>query len=347
MRALRAAMTVVLFSQLPGVMSLARASGPEIQGSGSQYCSSTAALLLRACGFDTEDTYWTTVAKCTNIEDAQDRAECMSDAQDTKNEGTEECQAQYATRLAACQLLGEDRYDPDIDPSAFEHNSGNLRNPNRYFPLSVGYRWVYRSGHERNTVEVLDRTKKIDGVNCVVFRDLVSVDGSLHEATDDWYAQAEDGTVWYFGEEVKNYETFAGDRPAAPELVSIDGSFKAGREFDKPGIIFLSAPAKGDVYLEEFSLGNAEDVTEILSTTYAFGADAELDHLVPKHLATRFCNHDCVVSKNYSLLEPNVFARKYYAPGIGVFLEVEVTTGEVVALTDCNFDSRCANLPNQ
>jgi hypothetical protein len=37
----------------------------------------------------------------------------------------------------------------------------------------------------------------------------------------------------------------------------------------------------------------------------------------------------------------------YYAPGIGVFLEVEVTTGEVVALTDCNFDVRCANLPQR
>jgi hypothetical protein len=101
------------------------------------------------------------------------------------------------------------------------------------------------------------------------------------------------------------------------------------------------------VYLEELSLGNAEDVTEILSTTYAFGVDSELDHLVPRVLATRFCNRDCVVSHNYSLLEPNVFARKYYAPGIGVFLEVEVTTGEVVALTDCNLDAGCANLPKQ
>jgi hypothetical protein len=184
-------------------------------------------------------------------------------------------------------------------------------------------------------------------VHCVVFRDLVYLDGVIHEATDDWYAQAQDGSVWYFGEEVKNYETFAGDRPRAPELVSIDGSFKAGRELDKPGIIFLNAPAKGDAYLEEFSLGNAEDVTEILSTTYSFGADQTLDHLVPKALAMQFCNHDCVVTKNYSLLEPNVFARKYYAPGVGVIAEVEVTTGEVVALTDCNFDSRCANLPKR
>jgi len=33
------------------------------------------------------------------------------------------------------------------------------------------------------------------------------------------------------------------DRPRKPELVSIDGSFKAGREGDKPGIIFSAVPA--------------------------------------------------------------------------------------------------------
>jgi hypothetical protein len=307
-------LTVVLFAQLSGP---GRAAAPAAaQTSGGQYCSSTAASLLRACGFETDDTYWTTIAKCTNLTDAQERAECMSDAEDTKIEGSQECQAQYATRLGACRLLGEDRYDPEIEPSAFERNYSNLRNPNRYFPLTIGNRWEYRSPHELNTVEVLDRTKRIEGVTCVVFRDLVFADGTLHEATDDWYAQADDGNVWYFGEEVKNYETFTGDHPKAMELVDIEGSFKAGRELDKPGIIFLNSPTKGDVYLEEFSLGNAEDVTEILSTTYSFGTSPELDQLVPRTLITRFCNRDCVVTKNYSLLEPGIFARKYYAPGM-------------------------------
>jgi hypothetical protein len=36
-------------------------------------------------------------------------------------------------------------------------------------------------------------------------------------------------------------------------------------------------------------------------------------------------------------------ARKYYAPGIGVFLEVEA--GEVNRLVGCNVDPRCATLP--
>ena len=61
-------------------------------------------------------------------------------------------------------------------------------------------------------------------------------------------AQAKDGAVWYCGEETASFDTFRGDRPQTPELVSIDGSFKAGRDGDKPGIIFQRAPAPGQVY---------------------------------------------------------------------------------------------------
>lgn len=32
------------------------------------------------------------------------------------------------------------------------------------------------------------------------------LDGRIHEVALDWYAQADDGAVWYFGEDVFNYE---------------------------------------------------------------------------------------------------------------------------------------------
>jgi len=51
------------------------------------------------------------------------------------------------------------------------------------------------------------------------------------------------------------------------------------------------------------------------------------------------------VTRNFSLLEPGVSSRKYYASGIGFFLEVNPATGEVLQLVDCSFDSRCADLP--
>jgi hypothetical protein len=309
------------------------------------FCSETANLVFRACGHEAEDDFLIASAKCVNISDNAERTECKADATATRSEDRQLCQDQLAGRLNACEKLGEGRYDPDFDPADFDKDFSNLPNPNPYFPLRIGNRWEYHGAGEVNTVEILNRTKLIDGVRCVVVRDLVSKKDFLVEATDDWFAQAKDGNVWYCGEEVKDFETFNGDRPKLPELVSIDGSFKAGREGDKPGIIFLAEPQTGKVYIEEFSLGNAEDVTEVLTTTYSYGKFPQLDRFVPRNLAKFLCSGDCVVTKNFSLLEPGIFARKYFAPGIGFFLEVNPDTGETVRLVKCNFDSRCGRLP--
>jgi len=64
-----------------------------------------------------------------------------------------------------------------------------------------------------------------------------------------------------------------------------------------------------------------------------FGKDPELDELVPRKLAKLLCNGDCIVTRNFSQIEP------------GVFLEVEPESGEVVRLVKCNVDPRCASLP--
>jgi len=317
----------------------AGASGSRAAGA----CTQTANLLLEACQASVQDDGAVGEAICANITAANDRSQCLDDLDDSKDEAVQLCLDQHVTRLAACGVLGEGPYDPDIGPARFD-DPAHPSKPNPYFPIGVGKRWTYRSKTQLNTVEVVNETKRIAGVTCRVFRDLVFEDGFLLEATDDWYVPAKDGSVWYFGEETKDYQTFKGDRPVRPELESIDGSFKAGRDGDKPGIIMLASPHVGDAYLEEFSLGNAEDVTEILSTTYSYGQNAALDEGVPAALAQRFCNGNCIVTKNYSLLEPGLFARKYYARGVGTILEVE-NAGEVVQLVSCNFDPRCTNLP--
>ncbi|MGH8652638.1 MAG: hypothetical protein ACREYE_10925 [Gammaproteobacteria bacterium] len=192
----------------------------------------------------------------------------------------------------------------------------------------------------------MEETKLIAGVTCIVVQDKVTSDGDLAEDTDDWFAQAKNGDVYYCGEEVKDFETFDEDDPRLPELVSIDGSFKQGRAGDKGGIFFRASPTQGEVYRQEFSAGNAEDVAEVLSATYPFGNDDQLDQFVPQKLAELLCSGgDCVVTKEFAAHEPGVFARKYYAPGIGFFLEVKPDTGEVVQLVNCSFDDRCKDLP--
>jgi len=315
------------------------------------YCSDTATALNRACGYDLQDNYWVEVAICTNESDTADRKKCLADATAARDEATDLCAEQQAGRLDACTLLGQGRYDPPFEPRFFDKNFTLLTLPNRYFPLGIGNRWEYWTGTagvqaESNTVEIFSATKLIDEVTCIVARDLVSeADGPLIEATDDWYAQAKNGDVWYCGEEVKNYESFDGDQPQAPELVSIDGRFKADVDGAKAGIIFKASPVVGQTYLEEFSLGNAEDTAQVFSITYNYGEDTELDRLVPRALAQLLCHHNCVVTENISLLEPGVVERKYYAPGIGTFLETNPDSGEVSKLVKCNFQSLCASLP--
>jgi hypothetical protein len=325
--------------------------GPTEAASGGKYCSDTANALNRACGFDLQDDYWVEVAICTNETDSSDRKECLADAATARSEAEDLCTEQLQGRLDACGLLGQGRYDPPFEPRFFDRNFTRLTKPNRYFPLGIGNRWEYWTGTagqqtESNTVEIQSATKLIDEVTCIVARDLVyDADGPLIEATDDWFAQAKAGDVWYCGEEVKNYESFDGDQPQAPELVSIDGRFKADVDGAKPGIIFKANPIVGQAYLEEFSLGNAEDTAQVFSKTYHYGEDTELDRFVPQKLAKLLCHHDCVVTENVSLLEPGVIERKYYAPGIGTFLETNPDSGEITKLVKCNFNSLCASLP--
>ncbi len=316
-------------------------SGGAGGASANRFCTDTAEALFEACGFEVADDFANAEAICINEED---EAACLAEATAEQTAGRQLCTAQRDGRLNNCRSIGEGRYDPQFNPADFDTNFASLSNPNPYFPLKIGNRWDYAGGSETNTVEVLNETKRITGLTCIVVQDQVFDDGELIEDTDDWYCQAKNGDVYYLGEEVKDFESFDGDDPQEPELVSTDGSFKHGRDGDKGGLFFFANPTRGAFNVEEFSLGNAEDVTEILSTTYGFGSEPELDQSVPKALADRFClANNCVVTKNFSLLEPGVFARKYYAPGIGVFLEVE--TGSTTQLVDCNFDARCVGLP--
>jgi hypothetical protein len=309
-----------------------------------RFCSATARAQSKACANEVADDFFKAQAICINVSDEEQRRKCFAEAEAKRREGNQLCRRQLAGRRDTCTSLGESRYDPDFDPADFDDDFANLTHPNRYIPLGIGNRWEYAGGTESIAIEVLNETKLIAGVTCIVVQDQVTIDGDLTEDTDDWFAQAKNGDVYYCGEEVKDFESFDGDNPRLPELVRIDGSFKHGRDGDKGGIFFRGSPTLGEVYRQEFSVGDAEDVAEVLSTTYAFGSEPELDRFVPQQLAALLCSGDCVVTKEFSALEPGVFARKYYAPGIGFFLEVKPDTGKAVQLVDCNFDSKCVTL---
>ncbi|NOT54091.1 MAG: hypothetical protein HOP18_05755 [Deltaproteobacteria bacterium] len=316
------------------------------RGGRGSFCSQTASLLFGSCGFEVQDDFLKAQAICLNVADDAERKQCFTDATAARNESRQLCGGQRTARLDACESLGEARYDPNFDPALFDTDFTHPTNLNPYLPLRIGNTWEYAGGGESISIEVRNETKSIDGLTCIVIRDQVTKDDELVEDTDDWFAQAKNGDVYYCGEEVKDFESFDGDAPRLPELVSIDGSFKQGRDGDKGGISVLASPKLGQVFRQEFSPNNAEDIAEILSTTYMFGGNPELDRFVPRQLATRLCSGgNCVVTKEYSPLAPGVFERKYYAPGIGFFLQVKPDAGETVQLVSCNFDTRCNGLP--
>jgi hypothetical protein len=277
------------------------------------YCSETAKTLVIACYSEASDDYLVASANCINVDDPEERKECKADAWDEKIEGRDLCKEQFEARLEVCGLVGEERYDPEFDPANFVDPLaiGNVVDPNPYFPLVPGTQWVYEGGDEVITVKVTEKTKLIEGVTCIVVNDLVAEDGVPVENTDDWYAQDKEGNVWYCGEIAKNYETFEGDDPEEPELVDIEGSWKAGRDGAKPGYLMLAAPQVGDVYRQEVSWGDAEDVAEVTSTT---GSET-----VP----AASCSGDCLITRDFTAIEPGINESKYYAPGVGLILEVD------------------------
>jgi hypothetical protein len=68
------------------------------------------------------------------------------------------------------------------------------------------------------------------------------LDGRIHEVATDLYAQADDGAVWYFGEDVFNYEDGA--------VSDTEGTWRAGRG-SPAAMIMPGEPRVGDVYRAE------------------------------------------------------------------------------------------------
>jgi hypothetical protein len=196
-------------------------------------------------------------------------------------------------------------YDWKVDAENFVEG---VHNP--YFPLAPGTTLTYAgtSGGEREvvTIEVMQRTKEILGVRCVVVRDVVEVDGALAEFTLDWYAQDVDGNVWYFGERTAEYER--------GEVVSREGAWEAGADGALPGVIMPADPEVGLAYTQEHYAGEAEDKGKIV----ALGKQVA----VP---AGSF--QDVLVTEDWTPLDPKVLERKYYASGVGVVFEELVQGG--------------------
>ena len=268
-------------------------------------CRLTADTVLRSCRGAAQSDYQLALAKCDNLSDPAAR-DCREQASADLQDARQGCREQHDVRQAACEQLGGGPYDPVINPSNFV-----ARVDNPYFPLTPGTTFVYEGhtaqGFEHDEFAVTRNTRVILDVTCVEVHDTVTLDGELAEDTLDWFAQDREGDVWYFGENTHELEDGL--------ISTIEGTFMAGVNGDKPGVIMKAHPAIGDFYRQEFSLANAEDFAETVGLTASVTVPAGTFH-------------NCLKSKETTPLEPDLLEYKFYAPGVGNVLTVDAVTGD-------------------
>ena len=188
----------------------------------------------------------------------------------------------------------------DAAPTGF---TTTIDNP--FMTLRPGTTFTYASpdSAEVITVTVTHKTAVIDGVRCVVVHDIARVNGVVIEDTFDWFAQDAKGNVWYFGEDTRSFE------PGDPHSGNTEGSWKAGVDGAKAGIVMLADPHVGDRYHQEIAPGVAEDRAVVLSL------DARA-HVVYGSFA------DVLKTKDINPLDPSV-EHKYYVAGVGNILTTD------------------------
>ncbi|HET7929593.1 MAG TPA: hypothetical protein VFM40_08590 [Actinomycetota bacterium] len=136
---------------------------------------------------------------------------------------------------------------------------------NALFPVSL-QESVLMLGHVegkpfRTEVTLLPETRIIewDGqrVETLVSQYNAFLDGRIEEVAYDYYAQADDGSVWYFGEDVFDFRAGA--------IVVTEGTWLAGR--DGPAAMIMPAdPQVGDVYRTENAPGFVFEEVTVRST---------------------------------------------------------------------------------
>ncbi len=163
-----------------------------------------------------------------------------------------------------------------------------------------------------SVVTILTDTEVVDGVLTRVLEEVESEDGELTEISRNFVAVCrETGDVWYFGEDVDDYED--------GEIVGHEGAWRAGIDGAKAGILMPGTPIIGARYFQEIAPGVAEDRGEItgMGAEYAVPAGTYSDTLE-------------VVDTDALDPDPEGGDLKVYAAGVGIIKDEDL---ELVELT--------------
>lgn len=143
-------------------------------------------------------------------------------------------------------------------------------------------------------------------VDAFVVQDREFENGELSEVATDYFAQADDGTVYYLGEDVDEYKK--------GKVVGHGGAWMLGKDTRKLGVLLPANPKVGDKFMSEdvpkITTENDEVVSVSETVTVPAGA-----------------YQNCMKVKE--MLSDGKTEYKYYAQGVGVVKEVP-EGGEVV-----------------
>jgi hypothetical protein len=176
---------------------------------------------------------------------------------------------------------------------------------NEWAPMAPGTRWVYegisidegkRIPH-RIEFTVTDLTKEIQGVQTVVAWIVDVSDGAIVEKEIAFYAQDNDGNVWYFGEHPEEYKNGVFD--LAPTWI-------AGFEDARPGVKMWADPQIG---IPSYFQGWAP--------TVEWSDFGTVESTGEEFCVAVGCYNDTLTIAESSLDEVGIYQLKHYARGVG------------------------------
>ncbi|HZN54488.1 MAG TPA: hypothetical protein VFB67_04140 [Candidatus Polarisedimenticolaceae bacterium] len=201
--------------------------------------------------------------------------------------------------VAASGTVAAADFTKDFDTKSCTFRSSG-KNP--YFDLTPGFRALFRGSENgkpvENTITVTDETKTVDGVETRIVEERETHGGKLVEVSRNYFAICEGtNSVFYFGEDVDLYRR--------DEIVGHGGSWLAGTNGAKPGLIMPGVNLLGARYFQEVAPGIAMDQAE----TAALNETVKTPAGVFEH---------CLKVRETNPLEPGELEFKLYAPGVGL-----------------------------
>lgn len=167
----------------------------------------------------------------------------------------------WALFAASCRFEGYDNLastracDPDTTTFTID-----VDNP--FFPLPVGQKVVLEGQEDGQHLLVrmtaLDEIETVAGVATRVIEEYEAKDNRTVEVSRNFFAQAADGTVCYFGEDVDIYD-------GAGNVTSHSGSWRAGVDTNRPGIFMPPSLEVGIAFQQEIAPGIAEDQSQVIA----------------------------------------------------------------------------------